>query len=168
MRCSALIDTPEEARNYYAERLGGSRTVSFQRKGKTFVLTVVFEHDGTHLFSEAIKPGSIVDSVLRVPRLVPAGRGAFREEVRQFSLDRARLLDHVIRAISLFTVAVPEAGGRTGHQKTVIYGPALPDGRRMRVILRPGPGEARTCVSAYPVSAEEWIKAGRLQRARFP
>src|ERR1035438_4459381 len=44
----------------------------------------------------------------------------------------------------------------------------LPDGRYMLVVLRPGPGDAWTCVSAYPVLAYSWKNATRAKAARFP
>jgi len=149
--------------------LAGARTVTIQRKGGEQRVTIVFEADGTHVYSESIKSGELhPNTVDLVQRWIPTGGGRGRTEQRRFSLERARLLDEVLRAISLFTVAVPEAGGRPGHQKSIVYGPALASGERMRVVLRPGPGDARTCVSAYPVSAQEWLTASRLKRARFP
>jgi hypothetical protein len=163
---SELITCLAEAREYYAQALAGARTVTVQRSGSSQRVTILFEADGTHAYSIGIKPGEPTPSVpALVERRIPTGQGRFRVEARRFSLERARLLDEVLRAISLFTVAVPEAGG---HQKSIVYGPALASGERMRVVLRPGPGDARTCVSAYPVSQQEWLAASRLKRARFP
>jgi len=167
---SELITTAAEAVAYYRAKLAGARTVTVQRaSGEAQRLNVVFEADGTHVFSVAVKPGEPVpDAFSAVERKIPSGGGSFRIEVRRFNCARARLMDEILRALSLFSVAVPEAGGRPGHQKTIVYGPALASGERMRVVLRPGPGDARTCVSAYPVSAGEWLTACRLKRARFP
>ncbi|HKY37208.1 MAG TPA: hypothetical protein VJN18_14795 [Polyangiaceae bacterium] len=166
---SELITCLAEAREYYAAKLAGARTVTVQRSGSVQRVTIVFEADGTHVYSEAVKPGGpVLAAADAIERRIPIGGGRFRVEQRRFSLGRARLLDEVLRAISLFTVAVPEAGGRPGYQKAIVYGPALPSGERMRVVLRPGPGDARTCVSAYPVSQSEWVAACRLKRARFP
>jgi hypothetical protein len=164
-----LITTAAEAADYYRAKLAGARTVTVQRSGTEQRVTIVFEADGTHAFSEAVKPGQSAPAAPEaVERRIPIGGGRFRVEQRRFSPERARLLDEVLRALSLFSVAVPEAGGRPGNQKTIVYGPALPSGERMRVVLRPGPGDARTCVSAYPVTAREWLAACRLKRARFP
>lgn len=166
---SELITCLAEAREYYAAKLAGARAVTVQRSGSAQRVTIVFEADGTHAYSVGLKTGEPTPNAVDVvERRIPAGQGRFRVEQRRFSLERARLLDEVLRAISLFTVAVPEAGGRPGYQKAIVYGPALPTGERMRVVLRPGPGDARTCVSAYPVSQSEWVAACRLKRARFP
>jgi hypothetical protein len=157
---SALIESLDEARAYYAERLVGAHKITCYKRP----VTIVFERDATHLFSVDPKGAPIPDRH-RVERRIPPRR----IEVRSFCVERARLMDHVLRAVSLFTVAVPEAGGRGGFQKRVLYGPALtPSSDRMRVVLRPGPGTAWTCVSAYPVSAQQWFAASRLKRAKFP
>jgi hypothetical protein len=50
----------------------------------------------------------------------------------------------------------------------MLHGPRLVSGQYMRVVLRPGPGTAWTCVSAYPVDAEQWMAARRAKSARFP
>jgi hypothetical protein len=67
----------------------------------------------------------------------------------------------------LFTASVPGTG-QGGHEKRMLHGPALPDGRYMRVVLRPGPGDAFTCISAYPVSRDAWLEIRRSKRAKFP
>ena len=80
-------------------------------------------------------------------------------------------MDMILPAIAEYTVSVPAAGGRAGAEKTLLYGRRLTlagGGRYMRVVLRPGPGDALTCVSAYPVDEVEWLNARRLKRARFP
>ena len=165
---SDLITCLAEAREYYAHALAGARTVTVSRGGAQQRTTIIFEADGTHVYSESLKPGESAAADQVVVRRIPAGQGRVRVEERCFSLARARLMDEVLRAISLFTIAVPDGGGRPGHQKSIIYGPALPSGARMRVVLRPGPGEAKTCVSAYTVTEREWLVAAKLRRARFP
>lgn len=157
---SALITTLEEAREYYAEHIAGARTLTVGKERTT----IVFERDATHLYSEGGRPE---DPALLVARRIPKGKSVEIEE-RTFSLARARLLDDVLRAISLFTVSVPDGGGRPGFQKTIVYGPPLPTSEYLRVVLRPGPGDSRTCVSAYPVDAAAHAAARRLKRARFP
>jgi len=156
---SELIETLNEARSYYAERLAGAHKVTCYGRP----VTIVFERDATHLYSIDPKGVPIPDGD-RVERIIPR----HRIEVRLFNVERARLMDHVLRAVSLFSVSVPDAGGRAGHQKRVVYGPALATTEHMRVVLRPGPGEAWTCVSAYPVTNREWLAARSLKRAKFP
>lgn len=89
------------------------------------------------------------------------GPGQF--EVRLFSLKRARLLDSILPAISLFTVSTV---GQRGHK--LLHGPRLPNGEYMRVVLRKGPKTAWTCVSAYSVNHRDYMKAYNSRRARFP
>ena len=166
---SADIQTLAQARDYYRAELAGVRTVTCYGKR----VRVVFERDATHLFSDgpderlsAEEQQAWVEAIpaeLRVERRLPNGK----VEVRRFSEERARLMGHVLPAISGFTVSVPGTGNR-GHEKRMLHGPALPDGRHIRVLLRPGPGDAFTCVSAYPVSSEVWVAMTRAKRAKFP
>ncbi|MBN2193108.1 MAG: hypothetical protein JW751_09855 [Polyangiaceae bacterium] len=97
----------------------------------------------------------------------PTGKRA-RAKIRRFSIERARLMGEVLRAATLSTVSVPESGGPPVRQKRVLYGPQLADGRWLRVVLGPDPGAAFTCVSAYPVTRDEWLTACRQKRAEFP
>jgi hypothetical protein len=154
---SAFIERPHEAVDYYAARLAGARVIACHGRN----VEIHFEADGTHLFSEDV--GSIVADHARIVRRVKGGR----IEVRQFALERARLLDQVVTAIERFTVSIPGSGGM-GREKRLLHGPRLPDGQYLRVVLRPGPGKAWTCVTAYPVSEVAWREAVRARRARFP
>ena len=159
---SELIETLDEARDYYRERLAAKhRITSYGRPA-----SIVFEGDATHLYSVGLKGEDPRDLAPheRVARQISPGN----VDVRRFNVERARLMDRVLPAISLFTVSNPEGGGPPGRQKRVLHGPALPSGERLRVVLRPGPGTAWTCVSAYPVSADEWLAACRLKRAKWP
>jgi hypothetical protein len=155
---SELIETADEARAYYAARLAGSHDIGCC--GQT--VTIVFERDATHLYSTEMK-GTPCEPELVVRRTIPGGR----VEQRKFSVARARLMDHVLRAVSLYTVSIPGTGQR-GHEKRMLHGPRLGGGDYLRVVLRPGPGAAWTCVSAYPVNVNVWREACRSRRAKFP
>ena len=76
-------------------------------------------------------------------------------------------MDEVLRAIATFTVSVPGTG-RQGSENPTLHGQRLASGEYMRVVLRPGPGTAWTCVSAYPVAARVWLEMCRAKRAKFP
>ncbi len=159
MRSSADISTLGEARSYYAEYLVGQQVIECHGRP----VTVFFERSATHLFSEEAPSGDALPAHERVMQRVKGGR----VEERRFSLDRARLMDRVIDAISHFTVSVPGTGVR-GHEKRMLHGPRLPDGRYLRVVLRPGgPGDF-VCVSAYPVSEAVWLAMRRSKSAKFP
>lgn len=156
---SELIETLDEARAYYRERLVGAHTIGCHGRR----VTIVFEPDATHLYSD--DPGNVpVDLALQVARAI--GRG--RKEIRRFNLARAHLMDRVLPAITSYTVSVPGTSTARGREKRMLHGPPLPDGQYMRVVLRPGPGEAFTCVSAYPVTVDVWRAAFRAKRAKFP
>lgn len=164
VRDSDLIENLEQAQKLFAEDLAGKRKITCHKQP----VTVVFERDATHFYSESTYDETLLGPTDRVVRQVPAGN-RIRTEIRAFSLYRARLMSYILPAISDFTVSVPDSGGRTNHAKSVLYGPTLPNGTdHMRVILRPGPGDAWTCVSAYPVSHEQWLSAMKLKRAKFP
>lgn len=154
---AALLATRQEAVDYYAARVAGLRTLTVAGRS----VEVVFPSDGTHLYSE--EPKGEIPPAETVVRRVPGGR----VEVRRFSLDRARLLDDVTDAIQRFTVSIPGTGPAS-RENRLLHGPRLPDGRYLRVVLRPGPLDRWTCVSAYPVEARVWLDACRAKRARFP
>jgi hypothetical protein len=120
--------------------------------------THLFPLDVVHLYSESVKsdppPGSTIVSQNVGPR---------RFEVRVFSLKRARLMDRVLPAISLFTVSI--VGQR---ENKVLHGPRLGSGEHMRVVLRRGPGDAWTCISGFPVEAIAYMQARNSKRAKFP
>lgn len=166
---STRIASLAEARAYYAEHLAGGRRVTCHGQR----VEVVFERDGTHLFSIG-PPTDATDEEReafianipeeeRVERRLPNGK----VEVRRFELRRARLMDRILPAVSCFTVSVPGTG-RAGHEKRMLHGPRLPEGDYMRVVLRPGPGSAFTCTSAYPVPERVWLSMVKAKRAKFP
>lgn len=149
-----LVSSLAEARAYYAAKLARSHEITrYDRR-----VDIVFERDATHLFS--IEP--TVDQIPEAERVL-RDLGGGRIEVRQFSLERAQLMDYVLPALSNFTVSTAAQKGNR-----LVYGQPLQDGRYMRVALRPGPKDAWTCVSAYPVSKHLWLEARRSQAARFP
>jgi hypothetical protein len=157
---SDRIETPEEARAYYRAKLGRSHDIALRGEP----VTIIFEREATHLYSTETSDWNTLPLGQRVERIIPGRRWP---EIRQFSLDRARLMDHVLPALSLFTVAIPGTGAR-GNENRMLHGPQLPNGDYMRVVLRPGPGTAWTCVSAYTINVEKWRDASRAKRAKFP
>ena len=98
-----LITTVAEAAAYYAERLAGSHKI--QSAGRD--VTIVFDRGATHLYSLEATATPVVPVTRRL--------GGGRVEAREFSLERARLMDEVLRAVSLYTVSVP--GTRCGLQE---------------------------------------------------
>ena len=156
---SHLIDTPEEARDYYREKLARAHAITSHGRP----ISIVFERDATHLYSIEVPDPSAIPVDERITRAIGGGR----VDVRRFKVERARLMDHVLPAVSLFTVSIP-GDGRRGQEKAMLHGPRLATGDYMRVVLRPGPGTAWTCVSAYPVNTEAWLAARRAKSAKFP
>jgi hypothetical protein len=135
-------------------------------------VSIVFERDATHLYSDdpherqGVYHPTDIPIEQRVVRRLPSRR----YELRRFNLHRARHMDEVLRAITLYTFA-ESAGVFCGREKVLLYGAPLPSGACMRVVLRPGPGDAFTCVSAYMVSHYKWVQARdrtRARPARFP
>lgn len=153
------IETVEHALAYYAEHPAGVRRITCHGKR----VAVVFERDATHIFSEAADSRMSPEERKAWQDAIPPDQRVERRlangriEVRRFSLERARLLDHVLPAVSNVTVTVPGTPHR-GQENRMLHGPALADGRHMRVILQP-PRHGRdvfTCISAYPVSMDVW------------
>jgi hypothetical protein len=147
------ISTVEEAVAYYRAKLSGVRRVTCYEKR----VDIVFPANYTHLYTEATGDGP------KVSQAVAPGR----VDVRYFSVDRARLMDHVLPAISGFVFSI-EGQGAKGRENRVLHGPKLASGEHMRVVLRPGPQKAWTCVSAFPVSADAYRQAYGSRRAKFP
>lgn len=155
---SELVTSLEEAREYYRANLAGVRRVTCCEKR----IDVVFPADGIHLYSESPADPLPEGAVVVRQRIAP---GRFDDRV--FSISRAKLMDYVLPAISNFTVSIVGQGAK-GRENKVLHGPRLPSGDHMRVVLRPGPEKAWTCVSAFPVSPQVWQEALRAKRAKFP
>lgn len=154
---SRYISSLEEARDYYQRKLARAHRVDCHGRG----VTVVFEQAATHLFS--VEAVGKVSPELRVRRwLSPT-----KFEDRKFDLERARSMDDVLIAITHFTVSVPGTAN-SGHEKRLLHGPRLQTGNHLRVVLRPGPGDAFTCVSAYEISHDKWMEMRRSKAAKFP
>lgn len=152
---SNLITTLDEAREYYRASLAGVRKVTCCGRR----VSIVFPVDVVHPYSEASLTSPPPAGSVIVSQQV--GEGLF--EVRVFSLKRARLLDSILPAISLFTVSII---GQRGNK--VLHGPRLVTGEYMRVVLRRGPKDAWTCVSAFPINARTYMQAWNSKRAKFP
>lgn len=155
---SAFIATLEEARDYYQRKLGRAHAINCHGKR----VTIVFEPAGTHLYSVDAKGAPIPPDLLVSRWLSPT-----RTDKRKFDLPRAQLMDEVLKAVEHYTVSVPGTGAYAGANR-MLHGLPLPGGRHMRVVLRPGPGTAFTCVSAYTVDAGTHAAMRRAKRARFP
>jgi hypothetical protein len=154
---SNLIATAEEARRYYEERYAGLHRVMCRGTE----VTLFFESGATHLYSEEKMPLP-VGAVIVKRRIRP---NVYEERV--FSLDRAQLMDAVIPAICAFTFSLPGTGLKSRSSR-LLHGPRLPDGRYMRVVLRPGTRGMWTCVSAYPIESAKWLVARQAKTAKFP
>lgn len=152
-----LICTPEDAKAYYRLKLVGTHKIACHGKS----VKVGFLYDIIHFYSVAApSPLSSGAHVLSQPKT----GGHF--EVRVFSLARARLMDEILRAISLFTVSLP--GKTRDAQRRVLHGPRLLNGQYMRVILQKGRKGVWTCLSAFPVNERDWREAQRAETAKFP
>lgn len=161
---SHLIVTLEEARAYYAAKLAGRQVVNTRGDKR---VTINFEAVTTHLYSEEVTREEflLLPVENRVWRRLPGGRPEFRS----FSLDRARLQDRVLPTIAGFVFSIPGTSAH-GRENRMLHGPALPDGRFLRVVLSPWDGKPMewTCVSAYPLEREKWLEARRAKSAKFP
>ena len=160
---SDLIQTLDDARAFYAERLAGARTVTC---GETKVVRIYCPPDLTHIYSIEEKDAakrSALSEAERVTREI----GAY-VEVRRFDLDRARLMGRVLPTISNFLLSV--AGPRRyGKEHRLLFG-SLPDARYMKVVLQPFAGQKRAhrLITAFPVSKMVFDDASRDPAAKFP
>jgi hypothetical protein len=155
---SQYIATREEARQYYLQRLAGQHPLECY--GKKVV--VAFESAATHLYSVELDDSVCDESSVVRRRLAPG-----KIEERRFDVGRAILMDEVLPAISRFTVAVPGTGLR-GMENRMLHGQRLVTGQYLRVVLRPGPRNVWTCVTAYPVTERVWRSTLAAKRAKFP
>lgn len=153
-----IITTAEEARRYYQERLAGLHRVMCRGRE----INLFFERGATHVFS--------VDfSEMPAPEIVVVRRRLSQvvTEERAFSLDRARLMDRIVPAVCNFTFSLPGTSATTQHHR-LLHGPQLPDGRYLRVVLRPGSRDMWNCVTAYPIESAKWMVLRGARTAKFP
>jgi hypothetical protein len=154
------IDTRGEAIQYYRNKFALQSPHDLTCQGRPVI--VEFEYDATHLYSEE-PPLPTIPAGLEVIRTF-----AKRVERRQFSIERARNMDLVIKAIRKpsLTHRAQEMGRMANW---VIYGfPQWPaGGYRMRVILRPSSAGKWACISAYCVK-EKVFQGLRIAHERFP
>lgn len=153
---SRYIATVEEARDYYVRKMAKAHRIECHGRA----VTVAFEASATHLFTIEAKPGITGEIVRR--RL-----GGGRVEERIFDLARAQAMDAVLPAVARYTVSVPGTGPNARASR-LLHGPRMLSGSYMRVVLRPGPGTAFTCISAYAVPHATWMEMRRAKSARFP
>src|ERR1019366_2271016 len=102
-REARFIVTVEDARSYYAHKLVGERTIAVGGAP----LQIVFNREEIHPFTEAMKAGETCPPTHLVRR--PGS-----SEVRRFNLERAHMLDDILRTLSSAAV-IHEArhgGGR--------------------------------------------------------
>lgn len=123
-------------------------------------VTLFFEHAAIHVYTEEYQTPSGLTIVRRriSPEVV---------EERAFSIDRARLMDHIIPAVRYFTFSLPGTGPEN-RENRLLHGPRLPDGRYLRVVLSPGPRDTWYCKSAYPIDAAKWMELRGARTAKFP
>ena len=154
-REARFISTVDDARSYYAHKLVGERTIVVGGIG----LQIVFNREEIHLFTEAMKAGEMCPPTHVVPR--PGSSS----EVRKFNLERAHMLDDVLRTLTSAAVIhkAKHGGGR------MVYGPADPKARRQCVVVAPGNSGVWFVRTAYPVSGMDFAQARRYGRsARWP
>ena len=156
---SEAIATLAEARAYYLGKLAMAHKITCRNAE----VTIVFEREGTHLFSEEVPDFNAIPNEMLVTRNIGGGR----REVRQFCIDRARLMDRVLPAISAFTHCT-RGQGAPSRSPRLMTGPRLACGRYMRVILRPGPDTAWTCLTAFPIDEMAYRECCRASPTRFP
>jgi len=157
--CSADIQTRAEAVAYYLAKLAGSHTITCRGNR----IDIVFEREGTHLFSQGVDD---INAILE-SELVTRNIGGGKRDCRRFCLDRARLMDFVLPAISNFIRCTGSKGAQS-RQPREVHGPKMACGRHMKVVLRGGPGKSWVCLSAYPIDEEAYRKTSWQKPAKFP
>lgn len=142
---SRFIDTREDAHAYYAFRLLGDHALLVD--GRVPIIAR-FNPEEIHFFTDERTPCPPGDVVRR------AGRSG---EVRCFDRSRARLMDRILP-----TIAKPVAAFRASIPGGVLlYGPAEVNAQRVCVVVAPSGGEKWFVRTAYPASAESFVRARR-------
>lgn len=155
---STEISTRTEAQEYYKKKLVGSHSITSHGKP----VDVVFDSTDTHIYSEE------ADDINAIPedQLVTRNCGGGKRECRQFCLDRAKLMDQILPAISRFTTSI--GGDRGPRAPQLIHGPKMGCGRHLRVVLRRGSGKSWVVVTAFPISEADHRKTTFAKPAPFP
>ena len=125
-------------------------------------VTLFFEHAVNHAFTEEYDP-----MVHAAADIIRRRIGPSQYDDRVFSLDRARLMDHIIPAVKYYSFTIPGTGPSNRNNR-LVHGPRLPDGRYLRVALSPGPRGSWYCKSAYPIEAAKWMALRGAKTAKFP
>jgi hypothetical protein len=125
-------------------------------------VSVFFEHSANHVYTDDYDA-----SVHGTCEIIKRRIGPGRYDERAFALDRARLMDEIIRAVRYYTFSIPGTG-QHNRQNRLLHGPRLQDGRHLRVALSPGPRESWYCKSAYPIDAAKWKLLRGSKTVRFP
>lgn len=153
---SSLIDTLDEAREYYGARL--VREHQIECRGVS--LLVRFNPEETHLFSEEMRPGTKADPAKLVHRAGPGG------ETRYFSRARARLLDEILPTIC---APVTSLEAKIARGQMLIGPPTLEASQRLVVVVAPDRERLAYFVrTAYPISQAQFAIAVRSRRVRWP
>ena len=154
---SELIETLDEARAYYAERLVGDHSLVIG--ARTLVLR--FNHEEIHLFTEGVIAGRTPPPEKLVQRPGVSG------ETRVFSKQRARLMDQILPTVR---APVRVLRAKIARGALLLGSPAL-DGARLAVVVAPGSEASvyfvRTC---YPMSVADFARelARKPAAARWP
>lgn len=156
------ITTCAEAKAYYLDKLAGSHSITCHGQA----VDIVFERNGTHVFSKGLPDKAAIDAC-PIVELVTRDVGGGGRECRRFLADRAKLMDCVLPAISKFERCVIGKAER-GRPNREVYGPKMPCGRHMKVVLREGPKKAWICVTAFPVTVQEFRQSSWHKVVPFP
>lgn len=153
---SAMLETLEQTRIYYARRLVGDHALALP-DGRTISLRFL-AHE-THIFSETIRAGYTPD-----PAKIVCGPGL--DEVRLFSKTRARLLDEILPTVRAPAVCQP---AKKQHG-VMLFGPQkLSAAQRLAVVVsqdqRSGSWIVRT---AFPVAPRDFLNMCRQKGVRWP
>jgi hypothetical protein len=150
---SRFIDTLDEARAYYDERLVGDHIISVN--GTRVIIR--FNAEEIHLFTDHGAPRSMADLVARPsdPR-----------EVRSFSRERARRMDAILPTLSAPGAAIPGKGSRS----ILVHGPGAPSAWRLGVVVAPDRRDRRVYFvrSAFEVAPKNYAAALRGARVAWP
>jgi hypothetical protein len=156
---SSEISTRAEAQEYYRRKLVGAHHITCRGQS----VDIVFESTDTHIYSEKVADINAIPEDQLVKKNLAGGK----RECRQFCLDRAKLMDQILPAISLFVNCTGGDGG-SSRAPRLVHGPKMPCGRYMRVVLRRGAGKSWVVLTAFPLSQDDYRKTTFSRPAPFP